>query len=419
MRLIVSVLGLIVGLSAGACSIPTETFIPLACTMAMCGENATCHEEGSAAVCVCDPGFQDNDNNNSCTPTCDGMACGSKMSCQDSSGTAACVCNFGFQDNDNDGSCTFDCSLAACAVGTTCSDSSGTATCSGCALGYQDKDGDKLCAPSCDNVECGNKGCDDSTGVAVCVCGPGLQDNDNNNSCTPDCSQVTCGTNAACSAASGTATCDCTAGYADFDYDGNCTTTCSANLLNSTLTGGSASIASVAVTGNYGNNVYGYTQCYNRHSAIGILCDHSPTTGSPTKYTNTYPIAGARFYSYSSAGGTGVVVIDAGSAVTFNTLEIFQHFRRQNGTSLFSGVSHMRFSVHASTTTAPAATDAGWVTLTSGFDTLPTPQQTGNVVTKPGIWSGANQTSRFIRVEIQGTQSSRTGIQAVKGFLCQ
>lgn len=392
---------LMLGLSVGACSIPTETFIPLACTMAMCGENATCHEEGSAAVCVCDPGFQDHDNNNSCTPTCAEMTCGSKMSCQDSSGTAACVCNAGFQDNDGDGSCTFACSLTSCAAGGTCSDSSGTATC-GCALGYQDNDGDKMCAPSCALADCTNSGCDDSSGEALCVCG------------------LACGTNAACVVRNNVAACECTGTYVDFDKDGNCTAQCGSNLLNGTLTGGTATVTSLAVTGNYQNHsAYVGADCNGHRDASGALCDPAPYANSAKAIQDSSRAwSGPRWTSFNQTGGTGVMVIDAGSSITFNTLQLYQHFRYYGGLGN-SRTSAVRYSVHASTTTAPSATDSGWVTLSTGFDAVPTAEEVDNVISKPGIWSGTNQTSRFIRVEVQGNQSYRAGFRGVKGFLCQ
>ena len=77
----------------------------------------------------------------------------------------------------------------------------------------------------------------------------------------------------------------------------------------------------------------------------------------------------------------------------------------------------MRFSIHASTTTAPSPTDAGWVTL-NAFVAMPAGQKTGTSITKPAIWFGANQTSRYIRVEVQSS-GYRAGFQAVNGFLCQ
>ena len=51
---------------------------------------------------------------------------------------------------------------------------------------------------------------------------------------------------------------------------------------------------------------------------------------------------------------------------------------------------------------------------------MPTAQKDGATVMRPGVWFGANQTSRFIRVEVQGGQIvSRSAFRAVKGFLCQ
>lgn len=63
----------------------------------------------------------------------EGFACPSNSTCDDSLGTATCVCEDGFQDNDDDGSCKIGCELAeealACAPAAPCDDSSGTAMC--------------------------------------------------------------------------------------------------------------------------------------------------------------------------------------------------------------------------------------------------------------------------------------------------
>jgi hypothetical protein len=392
---------LVLGVSLAACSIPEETFTPLACNVTTCGEGATCVDIDNVASCVCDAGLQDKDGDGNCTATCDSMTCPTKMSCDDSSGTATCGCNAGFQDNDKDGTCTYSCEVTDCAAGGTCSDASGVATCA-CGPGFQDKDSDNKCEPSCDNTDCGANGCDDSSGTPICVC------------------DLTCGTNALCVVRNNVGACECTGSFVDFDGDGNCTSTCGPNLLNSTLTGGSASVVSTASTGNYQNMSYGgVSTCTNRHDAGGILCDHPPTTNDPKAYTNKNPISGARYYSFNNpSNGTGVVVLDAGSSITFNSIELFQHFRRQDTFTLFSGINQMRVSVHASTTTAPAYNDGGWVTLTTNpFAVSPTLSD-GTTLTRPGVWFGSNQTSRFIRIETTNT-SYRMGIQAVKGFLCQ
>jgi len=93
----------------------------------------------------CASGYQDNDGNGSCTANCETVAlsCVPNSGCTDASGTAMCACNVGYtgvsctkcttgyQDNDNNGTCTQDCTAApACTGALTCSDTSGTATCS-------------------------------------------------------------------------------------------------------------------------------------------------------------------------------------------------------------------------------------------------------------------------------------------------
>lgn len=337
------VLLIALGLSAGACSVPDDNYLALACSTMTCGEGSTCQETGGVATCVCDPGFQDKDGDGTCSANCDEMTCGSRMSCDDSSGTASCICNAGFQDDDKDGACA---------------------------------------------------------------------------ASPPEQCALACGTNAVCLVRNGVGACECTGAFVDFDGDGHCTSTCGANLLNGTLTGGSASVVSMLPTGGYNNRSYVGNTCDGHPDTSGILCDNGPSAGSPMAFEDTYPRAGARFYAYNSSSGTGIVVIDAGSSITFNTLEMFQHFRPYGGLGNSRAVQ-FRFSIHASTTTAPAGDDAGWVTL-ADFDSMPGAVKVGTRITKPGIWSGANQTSRFVRVEVKGDGGTyRTGYRAVKGFLCQ
>jgi hypothetical protein len=207
----------------------------------------------------------------------------------------------------------------------------------------------------------------------------------------------------------------CSGSYTDFDGDGNCTTSCGANLLNGTATSGSATVVSYTTTGGYSTNNYIGGSCSGRHDASAVLCDAAPWAGSPSVYQNSYPRSGARWYTFGNVG-EGILVIDAGSAITFNTLEMFQHYRFYSN-SLSSPASSVRYSVHASTTTAPSASDPGWVTLTAGFDAVPSGERLGTTMIKPGVWNGSNQTSRFIRIEIKGT-GYRTGFQGLKGFIC-
>ncbi|MBM4777448.1 MAG: hypothetical protein GQE15_07065 [Archangiaceae bacterium] len=155
-----------------------------ACTSNQCGANGTCSDSTGVAICACAlgyagptcsmcvTGYQDNDTNGSCLPTCAANQCGANGTCSDSTGTATCTCTTGYagptcaacaagyQDNDSNGSCLQTCQTAALTCPNGCSDSSGTAacacpvgstgaTCSQCLPGYQDEDGDGRCAPVC------------------------------------------------------------------------------------------------------------------------------------------------------------------------------------------------------------------------------------------------------------------------------
>jgi len=100
----------------------------------------------------CAPGYQDNNNDAVCRPSCAmGSPCGAGQRCDDASGEIECVCasssagggcdqcSAGYQDNDRDGRCRVSCSLAGynCSGHGSCDDTGGTARCD-CDSGYQD-----------------------------------------------------------------------------------------------------------------------------------------------------------------------------------------------------------------------------------------------------------------------------------------
>lgn len=100
-------------------------------------------EVASATTLGCPAGQQDNNGDYACEPACDVNACGGRGTCSDAGGFAVCACNTGYagaacgacasgyQDNDVNGTCTPTCATASlsCANSTTCSDSSGAARC--------------------------------------------------------------------------------------------------------------------------------------------------------------------------------------------------------------------------------------------------------------------------------------------------
>ncbi len=255
-----------------------------------CGSHGTCDDSSGTAQCrcqtgyagavcdVCDTGYQDNDTNGSCQPTCatSGLNCGSHGTCDDSSGTAQCscqvgyagalcdVCDAGYQDNDINGTCQPTCATSGLNCGShgTCDDSSGTAQCNCqtgyagalcdvCDTGYQDNDVNGTCEPDCSNFDCSDHGiCDDTLGTAFCVCDPGYQDNDGNNTCEPTCITAgNCSGHGTCDDISGTPSCTCDVGYAgqycdacdvgyqDNDGNGTCLPNCSTSGLDCGLHG--------------------------------------------------------------------------------------------------------------------------------------------------------------------------------------
>lgn len=263
-----------------------------------CGQNGQCIYAAAGATCACNPGyggllctqcatgFQDNDGNGTCLPTCAtlGLTCSGRGSCTEQSGTATCTCASaytglncascaaGFQDNDGDGTCRPACSASTCSGHGTCVDTTGQtactcatgftgSSCSTCAAGFQDNDGNGSCAPACTTSTCSGHGtCADSSGTATCSCAMGhggatcstcaasFQDNDGNGSCLPACSTSTCNGHGTCADSTGSATCSCatgytgascatcTSGFQDNDGNGSClsscaTTTCASNAF--------------------------------------------------------------------------------------------------------------------------------------------------------------------------------------------
>jgi hypothetical protein len=168
----------------GACvQIDTCITTPLTCS-----GHGSCSDQSGKAACVCQTGYaganceicangyQDNDVDFTCLPTCAtaGLDCGGYGSCSDSTGTAICVCQSGY-------------------TGMNCED---------CTDGYQDNDGDGTCLPTClaAGMTCSGHGtCDDGGGTAACscqieytgadcdLCADGFQDDDTNGTCEPMC----------------------------------------------------------------------------------------------------------------------------------------------------------------------------------------------------------------------------------------
>jgi hypothetical protein len=157
----------------------------------------TCEEGYEGDFCdQCTEGQQDNDGDGLCTKACspdDGL-CGSYGSCDDSSGSITCACtpgyvgdtcdtcDQGYQDNDNNGTCSIACAVPeSVCVGGTCNDSSGTVECD-CDSGWTGElcDGceadyvmlNDVCVPACNPADCGQyETCGDNN---QCVCAPGF-----------------------------------------------------------------------------------------------------------------------------------------------------------------------------------------------------------------------------------------------------
>ena len=218
------------------------------------GQACACEQGYSGGLCEgCANGFQDNNRDGSCQPSCASAQsqCTARMVCDDSSGKAECACQkgyegpncdkckAGFQDNDSNGSCEVACGGGgmACGDNGVCNDSTGKAVCS-CAAGFQDNDRNLTCRPSCasSQVSCKHGKCEDISGETTCkcetgfagalcdACDQGFQDNDQNGTCLASCAKLgySCSSHGRCDDALGTARCACDSGFID-DGKGNCT----------------------------------------------------------------------------------------------------------------------------------------------------------------------------------------------------
>lgn len=168
------------------------------------GPACACTDHHGGATCTdCAAGYQDNDRDGVCTPECStsGLDCSNHGGCYDTSGTATCTCDphytgdhcstctTGYQDNDHDGTCLPTCANLGltCNGGGSCDDGTGVAhcvclehhegaTCGACEPGYQDNDADGTCLPTCETaaLPCpGHASCGDGSGHATCSCDPG------------------------------------------------------------------------------------------------------------------------------------------------------------------------------------------------------------------------------------------------------
>jgi glycosidase len=124
-----------------ACALNTACD-PNPCTIV---HRTSCTPDGAGGhSCGCDAGYQDGVGDGICRPDCStaGLSCGAHGHCALIGGVASCVCDTGhtgtgcatcatgYQDNDHNGTCRPTCALAGMSCGArTCSDSSGEPVC--------------------------------------------------------------------------------------------------------------------------------------------------------------------------------------------------------------------------------------------------------------------------------------------------
>lgn len=169
------------------------------CVAAADGDTCQCDEAAEGVLCErCASGYQDNDDDGTCRPTCAeaALGCQSPSRCADHSGAAVCECPTGYTGDDcslcalgyrhTGTACVATCDATdrVCPTGQICIDAiegarcecppghSG-AGCQSCAEGFRRDPSTGACLPTCAGAapSCGPHGrCDDSVGFARCVC---------------------------------------------------------------------------------------------------------------------------------------------------------------------------------------------------------------------------------------------------------
>jgi len=184
------------------------------------------------------------------------------------------------------------------------------------------------------------------------------------------------------------------------------------NVVNSTFTGGAASV--VAITGYLTATptvedttvVYDAdltADCTFAWSPSGSLCNEPGNENSKTESIRADTDVGATWNnSGSHLDSTGVLIIDAGSVVAFSEARIFQMFSDGE-------VTQAQLSIHTETgVTPPTWDDAGWTVITpSGFVAVGAGAtlDLGLTVTDPTVIALGSRSSRYIRVEVRNDGS--------------
>jgi hypothetical protein len=188
----------------------------------------------------------------------------------------------------------------------------------------------------------------------------------------------------------------------------------SINLLNSNFSGGTASV--VTITGYSSltsledlSLVYRSDltrNCTASWSPSGALCNTNGTANDKTTSVQDSNVVGATWIA-KSANSVGVLIIDAGSVISFSEARVFQMFSDGKTTQI-------RLSAHSSTgSTVPAWNDAGWSVITPGSNGIADVgagvRETNNNVTSPTVLSLGASNSRYIKVEAYNNGSHDDG----------
>lgn len=192
-------------------------------------------------------------------------------------------------------------------------------------------------------------------------------------------------------------------------------TACGVNLLKNAESGGTARVVEYTQANGYSayRSSLG-TTCSEAWFALGTLCDQPADTDSQVNSTKSDNNSGATWSTQSNSPGRGILVIDIGAAVDFDKLQAYQMFSDGK-------MTHVRFAIHPATaSTPPPATDAGWVPLSPGFETVGPGAVAGNTVSQPTNYYYGPQRTRYLRVEARNDGSFGFGnwleIRSIKMF---
>lgn len=156
------------------------------------------------------------------------------------------------------------------------------------------------------------------------------------------------------------------------------------------------------------NSAIGTSDCTSKWRWVQILCDSPTTTDSLYFAAKTAADSDAGFTIDSVSSTEAYVVIDLGSAQTFNTLRVFQMFSDGKVTQA------SLYTIAETGGTRPAFNDAGWqlaaqapvgagLPLDSSFDPLPFSTRSAKFIACPTVIPLGTKSSRYVQLRFKNS----------------